>query len=515
VINQASIHAFLARKLDSFDWLKSKPTDELIETVDTMLPNKGWWDHQRVCFLLLSMLKRFMLFVDMGGGKTFIVLSLLKYRKLRGEKPQAIVFVPYITSVGTWIDETAKHTPELVCVPLLGSTDNNLQKLQNADGDLFVICYQSAVAMMAEDVQRIGVRKKKWTIDPRYAREVFARFDTLVMDEVHRCKSVQSLTYRLCRTISAKCEYVTGLTGTPFGRDLQDLWPQFYLIDFGKTLGPTLGFYREVFFVQKINYWGGFKYKFKQKLFDKLQQVIKNASIRYNINEFHDMPPKEYVQRKINTHSGIKSYADKAMTVIRGIQVQKSASNYRAMESEYLKLRQLSSGFMTLHGDDSAKLQVAFDENPKLDALQELIEDMPYGCKMVVFHHFVYTNNLISERLKQMKVGHARIYGNSKNPLAELRKFGADDKCRVLVINSRSGSSSLNLQHANYVVFFEQPDSAIDRQQAESRCWRPGQGKRVFIYDFLMEGTADTPMHKANKAGENLLKNLLDGKIKL
>jgi len=170
---------------------------------------------------------------------------------------------------------------------------------------------------------------------------------------------------------------------------------------------------------------------------------------------------------------------------------------------------------MTLHGEDSAKLKIAFDENPKLDALQELVEDMPYGCKMVVFHHYQYTNQLICERLKLMGVGHAKIYGKSRDPLGELKKFATNDKCRVLVINSRSGSSSLNLQHANYTVFFEQPDSAIDRQQAERRVWRPGQNKRVMIYDFLMKGTADTPMHKANKAGENLLRNLLDGRAEL
>jgi len=515
MINQKSIDAFLTRKLDNFDWIKNHDSIDLKSTVDPLINSDKWWNHQRACFLLLEALKRFILFIDMGGGKTFVCLSLLKYRKDKGEKPRAIVFVPYITSVSTWIDEQKKHYADIKCVPLIGSTENNLQKLANTEGDLFVICYASAVAMLSEEVGKIGKRNKKWMIDPRRVREVFKDFDTLVLDEVHRCKSVSSLTYRMCRTIAAQCEYVTGLTGTPFGRDLADLWPQFYLIDFGKTLGPTLSFYKAVFFNQTINYWGGYEFTFKQKLFNTLQRTIKNVSIRYAIDELHDMPPKDYVVKRIEPHSGITNYADKALAVIRGIQVQKAASNFRAMESEYLKLRQLSSGFMTLHGDEKAKMQVSFDENPKLDALQELIEDMPWGSKMVVFHHFVHTNNLISERLKQMKVKHARIYGKSKNPIAELERFKQDNVCRVLVINSRSGSSSLNLQHANYVVFFEQPDDPVDRQQAERRCWRPGQDKRVFIYDFLMDRTADWPIHKSNKAGENLLKNLLDGKAQL
>ena len=168
-----------------------------------------------------------------------------------------------------------------------------------------------------------------------------------------------------------------------------------------------------------------------------------------------------------------------------------------------------------MKGEDNDKIQIKFDENPKLDALQELIESMPFGCKMIVFHHFVYTNSLISERLKEMGVKHARVYGRSKDPIGELRKFKSDDDCRVLVINSKSGSSSLNLQHANYVTFFEQPDSAIDRQQAERRVWRPGQGKRVWIYDLLMQGTADSQMNKWNKEGESLLTALLDGSAKL
>jgi SNF2 family DNA or RNA helicase len=167
---------------------------------------------------------------------------------------------------------------------------------------------------------------------------------------------------------------------------------------------------------------------------------------------------------------------------------------------------------MTLKGDDNEKLQIKFNDNPKLDALQDIIEGMPPDKKIVIFHHYVYTNQLISDRLKFMGVKHARIYGKSKDPIAELRRFKSEPGTRALVINSKSGSSSLNLQGANYLCFFEQPDSPIDRQQAERRVWRPGQKWRVFIYDLLMKGTADERLRASNKAGENLLKDLLNRK---
>lgn len=515
MINPAAIEAYLKRPLANYDWLKGEKVPALDDALAALQPPPHLphlWQHQKACFLILESCKRFMLHIDMGGGKTALSLALLQYRKQRGEKPKAIVFVPYITAVDTWVEETEKHAKELRCIPLFGTTEENLNAILTRDAELFVVCYQSAVAALADPIKATKKKttKKKWTIDPAFVREVFSSFDTVILDEIHKCKTVTSLTYRMCRAISANTEYAIGLTGTPFGKDLQDLWPQFNLIDFGETLGTTLGFYREVFFRKKVNFWGGYEYKFNKRLFPKLQEIIKNISIRYSVDEFYDMPPKEYVIKRMSPHEGIKAYADKALEKLR--ETLKGDKNYQLIESQYLQLRQLASGFMTLRGEDSSKVQVNFEQNPKLDVLQELIESMAFDSKFIVFHHFVYSNLLISERLKLLKVKHARVWGGQKDPLGELRKFKQDPECRGLVINTKSGSSSLNLQVAQYAIFFEQPDSPIDRQQAERRIWRPGQQKRVMIYDLLMRNTMDDKIHKANAAGRQLLADLLDGK---
>jgi SNF2 family DNA or RNA helicase len=515
MLNPQLIKSFLSRKLNSYDWMKGESRPELEAAINELVPKPalvGLWDHQLVCFLLIEAFRRFMLFIDMGGGKTLITLSTIRYRKHRGELPKAIVFVPYITSIETWIDEVARHTPDLRCVPLYGTTNENLYKLATEEGDLFVICYQSAVAMLAGKRPNKRTGKSEWYLNAQDTRDVFANFDMLVMDEIHRCKSATSLTYYMCRAISAQCDWVLGLTGTPFGRDLQDLWPQFNLIDFGETLGDTFGLYREAFFNKKEKYWGGYEFKFKKELFNKLQAVIKNNSIRYSVDEFADMPPAIPFIKRVKPHEGIEAYAKRASAELNK---HIAGGKLKEAESEYLKLRQLASGFMTLHGEDTTKVHVKFDENPKLDALQELVEDMPAGCKMVVFHHFVYTNTLISDRLKTMKVKHARIYGKSKDPIKELQRFKTDDSCTILVINGKSGSSSLNLQIANYCIFFEQLDSAIDRQQAERRVYRPGQTKRVFFGDLLMTGTADFGIRQSNQEGKNLLQSLFNEKAEV
>lgn len=516
MINKKVVEKFLNRKMQSHDWLKKLKRRELLSSLGTELKTvPGFdklWVHQLVCFLLITEFKRFMLHLDMGGGKTLITLFTVLYRKIIGEGPQAIVFVPYVSSVDTWIEECKKHTPSLKLVPLIGTTIQNLRLLEERDGDVFVICYASAVAMLSE----ANPKKKGWTIDPKRTRKVFDGFDMFVADEIHKCSDIGTLTYRMCRAISQQCEYGLGLSGTPFGKDVEDIWGQFYLVDFGETLGQTKGLFQEAFFVKKRNFFSKFdEYVFDKKKMPLLTKVIKHNSIHYDATEMYDLPTKRYIQHKLALPTAIQDYV--SVAAARFIAALKSGSGSRFGEAEasYMQLRQLASGFMTLDGANSTKVKVSFDNNPKLDYLEEKINAMPHGCKMVVFHHFVYTNQLISDRLKSLKIKHARIWSGQKNSLGELARFRDDPNCIVLVLNDQSGSSSLNLQHANYMFFFEEPDSAINRQQGERRIWRAGQTKPVYYIDPFMEGTVDERIFYSNQQGKRLLDQLLKGKEKL
>lgn len=518
MINPKVKKQWLARQLDNWDWLKKERPKDLKLALETLEPKPDFgevklWVHQYVCFLLMAYLKRFMLFLDMGGGKTLLTLMFIKYMKDSGLKPKAIVFVPYVITIETWIEETEKWT-DLKCIPLIGTTEQNLHALRTEEADLFVVCYQSAVAMLSKKVASKKANKKvDWVLDGTKVRKEFKSFNLLAMDEIHKCKNPNSMTYRMCRAIAKETDYAFGLTGTPFGRNVEDLWAQFYLIDFGETLGSTLGFFRSVFFSESQNYWGGMEHKFLKRMMPTLKTMIKNRSIRYKIDECQDMPQKTYNVKHVTPNSTMVGYYNKIIESLETLSFGKK--QYREIESRHIKLRQLAAGFMTLKGDDSSKVEVKFPDNPKLDAVQELIESMPEDSKMIIFHDFRYTNEIISERLKSMKIPHARVWGKGKNNIAEIRRFKKDPKCRVLVINCQSGSSSQNLQVANYVVYYEQPRSAIDREQSERRAWRPGQTKRVFFFDLIMKGTVDEKMKQMNEEGSDLLAAILDKRVKL
>lgn len=515
-IHPTAIKKFLNRKLENYDWLKEETTSSLDAALNELNPVPDFkglslWTHQKAVLLILLELRRFMLHVDMGGGKTLSVLALVSYLKQSGYKPRAIVFIPYVTTFTTWLDEVAERTPHLKIVPLNGTKEQNLRSMQEDEGDLFVIPYPSAVAMVSETVKNKRTKKNEWNFKAQDVREYFSSFNIAIFDEIHKAKNVSSLTYRMCRAIAAQCDYVLGLTGTPFNKDVSELWPQFYLIDFGETLGSTLSFYKAAFFKEGRNNWGGYEYTFKKKLLPILQEIIKNASISYGIEELHDMPKRRWLKKRIKAPDSQQGYADAAKARINAARKGAGLGALQTVQSSYMQMRQLSSGFMTLKGGDTNRVEIEFDDNPKLDMLIDLIESMPATSKMVVFHHFIYTNHLISKRLKKSGIEHARVWSGQTDPVGELNRFKIDPECYILLLNDRMGSSSLNLQHANYVTFFEQPDSSIDRQQAERRVWRPGQKNTVIYYDLFVTGTYDESMNASNKAGESLLKQLLRG----
>ena len=135
MINKKAVEAFLNRPMASHDWMKEQSWPDVSNYLATMEPVPDFsrlkpWLHQCACFIILNEKNRFIFHINMGGGKTLLTLMFLKYKKQCGLNPRAIIFVPYLTAVETWVEEVEKHTPDLRVVPLLGTTKENLEALQ-------------------------------------------------------------------------------------------------------------------------------------------------------------------------------------------------------------------------------------------------------------------------------------------------------------------------------------------------------------------------------------------------
>jgi hypothetical protein len=316
---------------------------------------------------------------------------------------------------------------------------------------------------------------------------------------------VSTPTFRVCRAISKKAKYRYALAGRPFGRDPTPLWGQQWLVDQGETLGETLTLFRNAFFKEKRNYFGGYDYKFRKEMEDKLAEIMQHRSIAYSSGECLTLPKVTKIQEEVRLPEDARAYYEKAVAAIR-----KAKGNHIETKNLFLRMRQLSSGFLGYKNDETGeKAQLVFPTNPKLDRMLDLIESVPYDRKFVIFYEFTHSGKTIHEALNDMGIKNGWLWAGTKDSRTMQRQFDDDPKMRGLVVNWRKGAMGPNWQVANYKFFFESPVSSIDREEAERRCFRQGQKLPGFMYDMMARGTVDARILEFHASGESLFKSLL------
>lgn len=504
MISKTVVKEYLKTELDDWTWLKEVSEEELKEGVKENKFKLQPFKHQMASFLAGMFNPHFLFLLDMGLGKTSIVLNLIQWRMRRGHIKKTLIVVPNVTTISGWAAEIKKHT-DLTYTELWGTKEERLEKLKTSNTDLYIINYMGLQVLLAEGRNGKRMLKRPEEFDK------YKEFDCIVFDELQFCKSFTSLSYLICKELSMRIKYRYGMTGTPFGRDPQDLWSQFFLIDHGETFGRNITFFRQAFFNSSVNYWGGYEWKLKKELEPVLHKKMQNKSIRYAESEAQELPPKIYITVPITYLSG-QTYDFYKKTVQ---EMMYAKGNVAKLEGCFSRLRQITSGFVQFRDEDTKEKEIIdFSENPKLDALMEIIEGTG-DKKVVVFNEFIHSGDTICKRLTQENIPFRRLYGGTLNKTTIVEEFVNNDKYKVFVVNSQSGAVALNLQIAKYVIFYESPVSVITRAQAEKRCHRTGQDERVFIYDLVVKNSIDEKLIRYLKEGKDLFKALVEGVVEL
>lgn len=498
------INNFLSQNVDSWDWIKSVSKEDLIKQIHEIGGNNFKtppFTHQLACFLIGINKGSFLYFAFPGSGKSKLVLDVLNYLSYNKKITRTLVLVPYTITIESWKDQIKEHS-NFTYLPLLGSSKDRWKLSESAKNyDMTGISYPGLTAMIPSSVLKRGNRKEI-ILDYKVLDDFASNFDSIVYDEIHLGKGYKTIIFSICKYLSSKYKYKYGLTGTPTSRNLEDLWTQFYLIDGGETLGKTISFYRQAFFEQKLNYFGGYEYKIDKKKKSLLFERLKNSSITYKNTEVFDLPEKVCIKKYFTLSRQQRDFYKKALEG-----VIEAKGDITLLDGIFVKLRQITSGFIKFVSNEGEDVQIIFDENPKLDALLELLNEIG-DEKLVVFNEYTLTGDIICDKLKQQKIGYERLYGKTENKYETMQKFLNEKNCRVYIVNSQSGAMSLNLQKAHYQVYFESPVSPIIREQADCRLYRIGQKNRTFIYDFVMKGTIDERILGFIKEGKDIYKEL-------
>ena len=511
MIKRSAVDDFLRRKLDNWLWMKKLTHDDMREEfkhykVKPYFKTENWL-HQSVCFHIGMCNPEFLFLLDMGTGKTKILLDIITQIQRESRLQRALVTVNGQLTIDSWSTAVETHS-DLEPILINSSTaEEKWEKLIAPTGDLAIIDYAGLHLALSKKVKRDT--KNVLLRDDKKVKELKKIYNFYVADESHEVKNTDTLRYAILRALTKDMEYRYASTGTPMGRNPEDVFGQFLLIDHGETFGDTLGMFREAFFGRTTN---GFAIKY---VFDKQKEYLFNdfmqhRSIRYLEDECGDIPPRKEISLELEfAHEQREHYLHAVEGLIN------AGGKLSETDSNYHKMRQAVAGFLHWK-DEYGEHTVRFGHNPKLEMIKILLEDSG-NEKMVISHEYTESGKMITEMLDEMKIGYEWVYGGTKDKVAAKNRFINDRSKRVFVMNSEVGGTGTDgLQEVvRYLVFFESPTSPITRKQVIKRVSRSGQKKRTFIYDLIMKKSIDKRVLEFIKEGNDLHDALVDGALNI
>lgn len=488
-VSRNSVIQFLDRDLDSFQWMKKLTRDAILKQLRQLRVPPQFkttpWLHQLVCFYIALSEPRFLFLLDMGLGKTKLIADIIT-QYLREERiTRALVSVPRLVNIDCWVDDLEKHSDlgyqRVDCEDIEEKRDRLL--FPPKDADVTLIDYAGLHLAMCDRVHARGQRRGKLVKNEAAMRRMQRIYNFIDIDESHKLSNPESLWFSIMRAATKESDFVYANTGTLFGKQVMDVWPQFFLVDRGETFGPNMGLFREAFFDQQTQGWKA-EWRFIKRMDRKLHRMLQHRSIRYAEDEVPEVevPKLVPIMRRLNMTEEQKGHY---LNALEGI--INAGGHLAELDGQWVRMRQICSGYLAWN-DDNGSHVLRLRKNPKLEDMEGLLEEMLPRSKVVIAYDYTETGHIISERLTELGITHEWFYGGSKNHGAQRRRFMEDPLCRVFLMNSVSGGEGTDgLQKvARYLILYESPTSPTLRQQTIKRVHRPGQEWRAFAYDLVM-----------------------------
>lgn len=407
------------------------------------------------------------LLLDMGLGKTSITLTAINDLLFDSfEIHKVLVVAPLRVARDTWSAEIEKweHLKNLRYSVVVGMAQERISALLTP-ADIYII--------NRENIQWL-VEESGLPFD----------FDMAVIDELSSFKNHQSKRFRAFMKVRPKLKRIVGLTGTPAGNGLMDLFAEFKLLDMGERLGRLIGQYRNAYFQpDKRNGMVIYSYKplpnAERQIYDKISDI----TISMKATDHLKMPELVTTEYMVRLSEKEKEKYDrlKKELVLSTEDNEVTAANAASLSN---KLSQMANG--AVYSDDESIIDI---HDRKLDALEDIIESMN-GKPLLVAYWFKHDLERIKKRFDVREI-------RSSVDISDWNS----GKIPVALIHPASAGHGLNLQSGgSTLVWFGLTWSLELYQQTNARLWRQGQtADTVVIQHIIAKGTIDEQIMKALK----------------
>ena len=415
--------------------------------------------------------------LEMGLGKSVITLTAIYELMLnRFEVEKVLVIAPLRVARDTWPAEIEKweHLKDLTYSVAIGTEAERLVALKRP-AHLYLI--------NRENVDWL-ITKSGLPFD----------YDMVVIDELSSFKSYAAKRFKSLLKVRPRVKRMVGLTGTPSGNGLMDLWAEFRVLDMGQRLGRYITHYRNNFFVpDKRNQQMIFSYKPKPGAEDAIYKLISDITISMKSADFLKMPeciinevPVALSEKEWSVYQALKE------DMVVDLKTEEiDAVNAAALSG---KLLQMANG--AVYNEEKEVIRI---HDRKLDALEDLIE-AANGKPVLVAYWYNHDLQRIKQRfsVREIKTSQdIKEWNNGEIPVA--------------VIHPASAGHGLNIQFGgSTIIWFGLTWSLELYQQTNARLWRQGQNDTVVIHHIIAKDTIDEDVMAALRKKEKIQSALID-----
>jgi len=492
---------FPAAKWESEDYLRIQKLESLEKSsieeynefdFDFKLPP---YQHQIEAFYRSADMPGFAYFMEMGTGKTKVLIDNIAYLWLKGKIEGALILAPNGVHEQFIEEQLEIHMPNF-CDYISFSHASGGKVAWRKKYESFMDYKGPWCKILAINIEALshnsGLQKGSQflkSFDGRRKKVLIA------VDESTRIKSRSSIRTKNAFKLRAPCSYARILSGSPITRGVEDLFNQF------KFLSPNILGYTSYYtfknrycVVEQENHFvktrkGALKeveveHIQDYKNMDELKRKVLPWCHRATKDECLDLPPKIYKNRFVPiSDEQRKAYRELA----REMEIELNGQYLSAAMAivRLTKLQQILCGFLRM-GDEKDYI---FKKNPRLIAAQEWVEEAQ--GQVVIWARFTRDIDLLCEAFPG---DHVRYDGKVNKTERKKAKedFLAENK-RIFIGKPASGGLGLNwLVGAHDVLYFSNSFDAEHRWQSEDRNHRMGTKKTVTYTDLVVPKSIDT-----------------------
>lgn len=427
-------------------------------------------------------LKRFINGDDMGLGKTFQSIATITI----ADAFPCLVICPNVVKIN-WQREWSKFTDKKAMV-LTDSVRTSFPFFwQTGMNQVFIVNYESLKKYF---VRRIG-KKERWTLRDVEFNDNIKMFKSIIIDEAHKVKSASTQQSKFCKGIAQGKEYVIMLTGTPVVNKPKDLIAQASIMDRLTDLGG----YK--FFTQRYCSGPNEASNLKELNARLWEHCFFRREKKEVLNELPEMT------RQILTVdiSNRKEYNDAEQDLIGYLTQYKQADDAKIASA--------------LRGEVMVRLGILRDVTArgKLKEVVEFVNDfLNSGKKLVIFCNL---HAIVDELLKKYPTAVCITGRQSISEKQEsIDSFVNNPNTKIVICSIKAASAGVDgLQKVcSDVLFIEEPWTAADRDQAESRVHRNGLRNGATMYHMLGRDTVDIKMWRIIEEKAKISSAVMGGK---